>query len=93
VFAGRVVQPGEPYWLPDDVDLALAWQHEVAMTCGGCGHPLDETSEAANARAYIAESITCQACAVMEWRREAGQEENPSGQAGVRIYAVRKSDG
>lgn len=34
--------PGEPMWLPDDRDLALAWQRDHNARCGDCGMRRDE---------------------------------------------------
>src|SRR5690606_10072592 len=35
----RVVGPGEPVFLPEDTDLAVALAEEEADTCGKCGMP------------------------------------------------------
>jgi hypothetical protein len=37
VFTGRVVEPGEPEFLPQDTDGALALAEEEAATCPSCG--------------------------------------------------------
>jgi hypothetical protein len=37
VFTGRVVQPGEPEFLPEDTDGAIALAEEEADTCPQCG--------------------------------------------------------
>lgn len=39
MFTGRVVQPGEPEFLREDTDLALALAEEEADTCSSCGFP------------------------------------------------------
>jgi hypothetical protein len=39
IFTGRVRQPGEPEFLPEDTDLALALAEEEADTCPRCGLP------------------------------------------------------
>jgi hypothetical protein len=88
------VKKGEPYWLPEDTDLALEWQAEQRSKCGGCGNPLDETSDPANVRLYEAQEIHCQACAVLTWRRNALSEatqENPDSQAGVHVYVTKRA--
>jgi hypothetical protein len=51
IFLGRIVTDGEPYWLPDDTEKALAWRQYEAERCVECrthrddwvdehGHPL-----------------------------------------------------
>ena len=37
VFTGRVVQPGEPEFLREDTDGAIALAEEERDTCGSCG--------------------------------------------------------
>jgi hypothetical protein len=37
VFTGRIVGPGEPQFLAEDTDGALALAEEEADTCGQCG--------------------------------------------------------
>lgn len=93
MFTGRVVKKGEPLWLPEDTDLALEWQAEQRTKCRGCGNPLDETSDPANARLYAAEEIHCQACAVLTWRRNAISEaarEDSDAHAGTHVYVVKR---
>jgi hypothetical protein len=42
VFFGRVVEPGEPLWLPDDTEVAIGFEQWVAAVCPNCGlHRLD----------------------------------------------------
>lgn len=43
IFLGRPQpQPGEPYWLPEDVDKALAWQRDQNARCKDCRTRRDE---------------------------------------------------
>ena len=87
MFTGRAVAPGEPAWTDDDTALALEWRAEKNLICEGCGHHLDETVPA-DVRQYRAAEMTCRACQVIDWRREAlGQQE--TDMAGRRIYAVK----
>jgi hypothetical protein len=37
VFTGRVVEPGEPAFLPEDTDGAIALAEEERDTCPSCG--------------------------------------------------------
>lgn len=39
IFTGRVQRRGEPYFLPEDTDLAVALAEEEAETCRACGYP------------------------------------------------------
>lgn len=39
IFTGRVQQPGEPYFLVEDSDLAIALAEEEADTCPSCHGP------------------------------------------------------
>lgn len=59
---GRTVYPGEPRWLPDDLQAALEWQAEQAGKCSGCGQNLDDTTGEVNFDKWNAEGITCDAC-------------------------------
>lgn len=81
--------PGEAQWLTEDTDYALAWQAEKRVTCEGCGHPLDESTDSEHVRDYQAAELTCHACAVIDWRRQALSEQEVD-MGGVRIYATRK---
>lgn len=89
MFAGRVVAPGEPLWLPADMDLALAFKREQDTACGGCGQPIDESTDPKNARRYRAHEKTCYGCAVIDWRRDALSGED-GDLAGVRLYVTRE---
>lgn len=91
MFTGRVVKKGEPYWLPEDIDLVLEWQAEQRSRCRGCGQPRDETGDKANARLYQAEEFHCQGCAVLAWRRnELAKVDNPDSIAGTHVYVVKR---
>lgn len=87
-FSGRVIGPGEPRWLPEDIELALAWHREDAQTCKGCGQPWDEATDKNNARKYHAHETVCYGCAVIEWRRDFLGKEN-ADLAGVRLYVTK----
>lgn len=79
-------------WTAEDMALALEWQAEKNLRCEGCGHHLDETLSAGAARAYEADEMTCHACQVIEWRREALSEQSRD-MGGLRIYATRRAAG
>jgi hypothetical protein len=57
-----VPRDGEPQWLPEDRQAALAWQAEQNIRCNRCGHPKDETMDPANVKRWGAEYRTCYAC-------------------------------
>lgn len=86
MFTGRAVAPGEPMWTDEDTDLALEWQAEKNLRCGSCGHPLDESTDADNARAYQAHEVVCYGCMVIDLRRKALSEQE-SDMAGRHVYA------
>lgn len=55
--------PGEPEWLPEDAELALAWQVEQDTACPGCGHPADEAMDPGIEHEWEAKAMRCHACA------------------------------
>jgi hypothetical protein len=77
-------------WPDEDIDLALEWQAEQDAKCGGCGHPLDETTS--SSYRYEAAEVVCQACATQTWRKEAVAEEERDS-AGLMVYALRRDKG
>src|SRR5262245_59814936 len=60
IFTGRLVAPGEPQWLDEDVDLALEWQAEQTIS-HHCGQPLDESAGNAEGQ-YEIRTVRCWAC-------------------------------
>ena len=65
MFLGRVVGEGEPLWLDEDRDYALALHFLEQETCGGCGQPRSESTAIENDGAYRAEPVRCHACAAL----------------------------
>jgi hypothetical protein len=54
-------------WSVEDRELALAWSDRQRSLCGGCGHPLGETTDPANEGVYEATHIlVCDACAARD---------------------------
>lgn len=76
--------PGEPLFTPEDTQLALEWQAEADLICGGCGHPIDESMDPDNEDAYVAHVNVCAACAAKERKQAATPEE---ALIGAYIYA------
>lgn len=54
---------GEPLFLDDDRDLALALVAEERDRCPGCGEPLTVSLAATSEEAYRAEAVRCHGCA------------------------------
>lgn len=50
---------------------ALAWHLEQQITCPGCGHPLDETTDPDSEGGWTAEKVRCHACHAQGVRAEA----------------------
>lgn len=84
MFLGRIVGPGEPLWLHEDRMWALAWDHVEQDRCGGCGHPLSETTAEDADDAYLGHAIRCQACKAI-----ADKTESVDGKRGLLGYAER----
>lgn len=59
---GRIVQEGEPLWLPEDRAWAFALLHVEADSCPECGRPWGEATAREAEEAYTAELIRCHAC-------------------------------
>lgn len=53
--------PGEPLWLPEDTEAALAWAEAQADLCPGCGRPRDECFDP-DGPDYQATLLRCRAC-------------------------------
>ena len=81
MFRGRVVAPGEPLWLDDDRDEAVALLTEEAATCQ-CGEPRETSMAPESDGAYAAEVVICHACAAMSRAANAFTKDHPQ-QGGV----------
>jgi len=89
VFLGRVVQPGEPLWLPDDRTWALALAEVEAGECSDCRHPVDESMDAENEFAYEAHWGVCHACRAAATAVRAHADAG-GDTTGVRAHAARR---
>lgn len=90
VFLGRVVAPGEPLWLREDVVAALQHQADEDALCPGCRQPRVESFD--TAARYTVETHKCQSCAAQgqkSWLAEKNRPKNASPQHGV-FYTVSK---
>lgn len=67
MFYGRVVRPGEPLWLPDDTEKALAYEAAIRQACPRCAtRPEDWVDD--DGKPYdppLLEAVTrhCEGCA------------------------------
>lgn len=76
-------------WLDDDRGYSQAYRRNKAGECpGGCGLPLEETTDPANEGAYEAPLPTrCHACTSLE-HQKTEYEKNPPGL----LFQVRMKD-
>lgn len=84
-----MIAPGEPQWLPDDTDAALAWQAAQGDLCPGCGKPRDECF-AADGPHYEAVPLRCRAC---EARDVAARNFAETGSNAGMYFAVKEHRG
>lgn len=77
-------------WTEEDMAAALDWQTEQANRCPGCGLPTDETTDPERDGLYVAELVTCHACAAGDKEQRNYQKED-GDMAGVR-RRVRELD-
>lgn len=84
-------QPGESLFTEQDTLEALALQEDEDATCGGCGRPIDECMDPANAEAYMVTRPVCFACRAREHVQKATHEGNADS-AGMRFVAHLAED-
>lgn len=91
IFLGRPLPgPGEPLWLDEDRDWALALLEVEADTCPGCGQPLSESTHSDNEFAYTASASRCHSCAAMRrYARRFLPEDSPQSLADGLTFHVR----
>lgn len=83
--------PGEPLWLDDDRDAAVALLEEEANTCEGCGHPKTQSMHPSSEGRYVAEVMRCHACAART--RKVNAYTSAGGDAaGLMVVVSRKED-
>lgn len=72
----------EPEWLDEDIDAALEYIEYEQSLCSGCSRPRSETfAEEADGR-YVAEPLTCHACAARDAESRRASEARQSGNWG-----------
>lgn len=89
VFLGRVVQSGEPLWLPEDRWWALALLEAEAGLCGDCGFPLAEATHADHEYSYDAHITKCHAC-LAGARRVAAHTDDGGKTDGLKVSVFRR---
>lgn len=82
---------GEPLWLDDDRDWALALLDLEADACAGCGQPRSESMTREAEFGYIAEPIRCHACAALaRATRDFAGGETPGSSDGLNFTVRRR---
>ncbi|MGW4505688.1 hypothetical protein ACWENO_13715 [Streptomyces sp. NPDC004436] len=76
MFLGRAVAPGEPLWLDEDRDWALALAEVERDSCPDCGHPWSEASASESEDQYDVALLRCHACAAGARQSQSFQEAN-----------------
>lgn len=92
-LAGRVVYPGDPQWLADDVRAVFDWQSAQADRCE-CGGEFSETMLEENAYAYKAVPLYCHRCRAIHRAavRLAKGKEDPLAGTRYRVEKVEVPD-
>jgi hypothetical protein len=93
VLAGRVVLAGQPLWLQEDTDLAVALTEIEAERCE-CGHSRTESMDPAHEFDWQAEAVRCHACAARERAARSAARDDAWDESGIRWVTTRRgSDG
>lgn len=81
IFTGRAwPRPGEPMWLDDDQDKAIAFMLLEAEICQGCGWAERQWKD--DDEVFIADAKRCKPCEA----REMLHAEIPSDQKGIKVF-------
>lgn len=91
VVLGRVVRDGEPLWLDDDRDAAIALLEEESDECSGCGQPRSESMSPKADGAYDVEMLRCHACAARA--RAVGRFTSSGGSTDGLMVVINKKEG
>lgn len=75
----------------DDMQAALEWQVEDALTCS-CGQPIDESTAVGADDDYEAELLVCHACAAMDRKERIFRESQSPVTDGLKRRAHRVED-
>lgn len=86
VFLGRVINPGEPDWLPKDSQAAVWWKTRF---CTGCGNLIDECwADEEVAPEYDTDVIRCWACEAVGQEMNVIQNNKAAG-SGLYVFAKK----
>jgi hypothetical protein len=85
---GRAVQPGEPLWLDEDRDWALALAEVEAGACPDCGQDWEQASDPANESRWGAQLARCHACAAAA-RAVTSHEKDGGDMRGLHVHIIR----
>ncbi|WP_416976722.1 hypothetical protein [Streptomyces sp. T028] len=89
IFLGRPwPQPGEPLWLDEDREWALALQYIEADVCPDCRQPWQDATDAKNEGAWNAHLVRCHACATAA-RKTTEFENNGGDMRGLHVQLTR----
>lgn len=83
VLLGRVVEPGDPLWLAEDLEVVLEWQRWTDVLCSGCNQPLSESLDPELEGAYEATAMVCHSCAARSAAEK--KHDGPGLQVGVAL--------
>lgn len=73
MFTGRIVQPGEPEFLAEDTDGAIALAEEEAGACPKCGMPTVWCSDPGHQFSFDVDESVCWPTHRLAQRRESGE--------------------
>jgi hypothetical protein len=85
--------PGERLFTDQDTEELLALTAIEAVACGGCGHPLPDTTDKETEGAWLPRSFTCHACAAREAAERAATENRDQPVAPGRKFYVERDRG
>lgn len=89
VFTGRVVGPGEPLFLVEDTDGAVALAEEEAGTCPLCGMPKAWCRDPDNQFSFEVHEEQCHATYALAARRNAVAGDRDDTQRAAVQFAAR----
>lgn len=92
VFFGRVVEPGEALWLPEDTEAAIGFEQWSSQLCGGCGlHRLDWPEE--RSETWKGTITTCFGCVELaDTKAGIPKDVSDARRQSMRIYLVPRPE-
>jgi len=90
-------KPGEPLFLPEDTEDALAYLADLKTRCTGCGHPRDETTALDDRGRPLHDwephSTVCQACEALDIEKRRIRDSGDASALDGRIFYSTRVDG